>query len=226
MRSVMQANGDGAKKIWGTEFGAPTNGPNGVTEASQAQAITKAYALWKSYDWAGPLFTYQGRDYGTDPSNRENFFGLLRHDFSQKPAYAAYRNAVDASAGAGATSSGANREATGDSAETATEGTKRTTTTPPQIRKRSRGSQAGGKLKTTLRATVNGATRGIGLIEVQVRRDREWVTYRTGEANVDDSGSFTVTVGLRAGRVYRARAGYAGSNVASASASPYKRFAL
>ena len=24
--------------------------------------ITKAYALWQTYDWAGPLFSYQGRD--------------------------------------------------------------------------------------------------------------------------------------------------------------------
>jgi hypothetical protein len=101
LRSVMIANGDAGKKIWGTEFGAPTNGPPGdrVTEQEQAQMITKAYSLWKTYDWAGPLFTYQGRDIGTDTSDRLNFFGLLRHDFSKKPAYTAYQNMATGATG-------------------------------------------------------------------------------------------------------------------------------
>jgi hypothetical protein len=96
LRSVMQANGDGGKKIWGTEFGAPTNGPAGsyVDEATQAQMITKAYQLWTTYDWAGPLFTYSSRDYGTSTSTRENFFGLLRNDFTAKPSYAGYQAAA------------------------------------------------------------------------------------------------------------------------------------
>ena len=88
LRSVMVANGDGDKKIWGTEFGAPTNGPSGsfVSEAEQAKAITAGYAKWQTYDWAGPLFAYQARDRGTTTDTRENFFGLLRRDFSEKPA--------------------------------------------------------------------------------------------------------------------------------------------
>ena len=67
LRSVMSANGDGAKKIWATEFGAPTNGPSGshVSEATQAAMMTKAYAEWRSYAWSGPMFAYQGRDLGT-----------------------------------------------------------------------------------------------------------------------------------------------------------------
>ena len=28
LRSTMTDNGDGGKKIWATEFGAPTNGPS------------------------------------------------------------------------------------------------------------------------------------------------------------------------------------------------------
>jgi hypothetical protein len=94
IRDVMTDNGDGAKKIWATEFGAPTDGPERVSEAEQAAGIALAYELWKTYDWAGPLFTYQGRDLGTDQSTRENFFGLLRHNFSPKPAYKAYRKAA------------------------------------------------------------------------------------------------------------------------------------
>src|SRR3954447_4907509 len=94
LRSVMLANGDGAKKIWGTEFGAPTNGPWNISESAQALMITTAYSQWASYNWAGPLFTYQGRDQGTDTSDSENFFGLLHHDFSPKPGYPAYQVAA------------------------------------------------------------------------------------------------------------------------------------
>ena len=95
LRSVMAANGDGDKKIWATEFGAPTGGPGGVSEDEQAQAVMRAYSLWRTYEWAGPLFAFSGRDRGTGAADSENFFGLLRHDFSEKPAFAAYQAAVE-----------------------------------------------------------------------------------------------------------------------------------
>jgi polysaccharide biosynthesis protein PslG len=94
LRSVMSANGDAEKKVWATEFGAPTGGPNSVSEDRQAQMIRRAYSLWSTYDWGGPLFTYTGRDHGTDASTNENFFGLLRHDFTEKPSFAAYQRQV------------------------------------------------------------------------------------------------------------------------------------
>jgi polysaccharide biosynthesis protein PslG len=93
LRSVMTANGDAGKQIWATEFGAPTGGPSGsfVGEDAQAQMVTRAYKLFDSYKWAGPLFWYAARDLGTSGDTRENFFGLLRNDFTPKPAYAAFR---------------------------------------------------------------------------------------------------------------------------------------
>jgi hypothetical protein len=98
LRSVMVANGDADKKIWATEYGAPTGGPAGnvavVTPAVQADMLTKAYQLFASYSWAGPLFFYQGRDAGTDPNNIMDFYGFLRHDFTTKPAYTAYQRAA------------------------------------------------------------------------------------------------------------------------------------
>jgi hypothetical protein len=96
LRSLMIAHGDGAKKIWATEFGAPTNGPGGgyISEAAQASMVTRAIQEWRSYPWAGPLFFFQGRDLYPNTDSRENFFGFLRYDFSPKPAYAAYQAAV------------------------------------------------------------------------------------------------------------------------------------
>jgi hypothetical protein len=56
--------------------------------------VTRAFQLFRSYKWAGPVFWYAERDLGTGTTTRENFFGVLRNDFSPKPAFAAYKAAV------------------------------------------------------------------------------------------------------------------------------------
>jgi hypothetical protein len=98
LRSLMVANGDGAKKIWATEFGAPTDGPTGsfVSPTRQATMLIKAYKLFAGYSWAGPLFFYSGRDLGTTSNTNQNFFGLTTYDFLPKPAYGAYLAASSA----------------------------------------------------------------------------------------------------------------------------------
>jgi hypothetical protein len=97
IRSIMSANGDGNKRIWGTEFGAPTSGtPGAMTEREVARLVTDSYKVFGSYSWSGPLFWYSLRDLGASGSDRENFFGLLRHDFSPKPSYTAYQQAAAA----------------------------------------------------------------------------------------------------------------------------------
>jgi hypothetical protein len=94
IRSVLAANGDGAKQVWGTEFGPPTSGaPHAMSEARQAAQITEAYETWKGYVWAGPLFVYTQRDkrpYGAS-GDSFNYYGMLRHDFTPKAAWSAYR---------------------------------------------------------------------------------------------------------------------------------------
>jgi polysaccharide biosynthesis protein PslG len=96
LRSVMTDNGDAGKQIWATEFGAPTSGPAGsfVSEQTQSAMVTHAFDLFRKYKWAGPLFWYSGRDVGTAMTTRENFFGLLRNDFTPKPSFGAYRTAA------------------------------------------------------------------------------------------------------------------------------------
>jgi polysaccharide biosynthesis protein PslG len=95
LRGVMISSGDRAKKIWATEFGAPTDGPAGthVTPAEQARMVLRAYKLFAGYGWGGPLFFYEGRDFGTNKATNQDFFGLRKHDFSRKPAYGAYLSA-------------------------------------------------------------------------------------------------------------------------------------
>ncbi len=80
---VMVVNGDGAKKVWMTEFGAPTAGSGAVTEQFQAQSITDAFNQLKQWSWAGPLFIYDWQD-GADN------FGLVDASNNPKPALSAF----------------------------------------------------------------------------------------------------------------------------------------
>jgi polysaccharide biosynthesis protein PslG len=94
IRSVMTANGDGGKQIFITEVGAPTGGPNGVSQAAQATEFTQAIAAAKTTSWIGAMYFYTWQDRSTDTSTSENWFGLLTYAGAQKPAYAAVKNAI------------------------------------------------------------------------------------------------------------------------------------
>jgi len=70
-----------------------------VTTSPQylADYVTEAFAAMRSWSWSGPLFLYSYRERGTDPSDYENLFGLVTHDFQPKgPALAAFEAAVAA----------------------------------------------------------------------------------------------------------------------------------
>jgi polysaccharide biosynthesis protein PslG len=96
IRGIMVANGDGAKKIWGTEFGAPSSGTTGLSQAFQSQTVTRAYQLWSSYSWAGPLFFYQGRDSGSDATDVYDNYGFASSSFDLKASFFAYQQAAAA----------------------------------------------------------------------------------------------------------------------------------
>jgi hypothetical protein len=99
LRSIMIANGDANKKIWITEFGTPTDGPDPqwyVSEASQTAMVTDAMDLYKTFNWAGPFFWYTLEDSGNTTDTNENFFGLIRADGSTKPAYTTLQNIISA----------------------------------------------------------------------------------------------------------------------------------
>jgi polysaccharide biosynthesis protein PslG len=108
-KSVLASYGASGKKIWLTEYGAPTNGPgvgatvanyqlnqspDHVDEALQAEMATDSVALATSTAVVGGLFWYSYQDLGTDPSTPENFYGLRRFDGSEKPAYGAFQAAI------------------------------------------------------------------------------------------------------------------------------------
>ncbi|WP_072806226.1 cellulase family glycosylhydrolase [Rhodococcoides yunnanense] len=83
IRAAMVAAGDGAKKIWATEYGVPTSV---VSEAQQNDMITHLITKWQELPFAGPIYLYQLRDQQTGSADPEMTFGLMRTDWSAKPA--------------------------------------------------------------------------------------------------------------------------------------------
>jgi hypothetical protein len=98
IRQVM-ADNHYVTPIWATEFGMPSAGQRGsevYTEDWQRQDIERAASLWRTYPWAGKFFYYSlvdGQD-GGSPDSFFRHFGLVRADYSHKPAFDAYRSAI------------------------------------------------------------------------------------------------------------------------------------
>lgn len=88
---VMINNGDSRKKIWITEVGWPTKGPIRVSETTQAEYLEETFTKCLALDYIEKIFWYELRNGGTSPFDREQNFGILRWDYSEKPAYLAYK---------------------------------------------------------------------------------------------------------------------------------------
>lgn len=87
VRRVMVRHADASKKIWLTEFGAPTGtSEKSVSERRQARTYVQGIRGQKRWRWVGPLFFYSGRDRGVDPSKWSENLGFLRVDFTPKLA--------------------------------------------------------------------------------------------------------------------------------------------
>jgi hypothetical protein len=84
----------GDKPLWATESGyynEPAAHPRAVLEDVAGVYMPR---LVGEFFWRGVARTYlyELADQGTDKAQREQNFGLLRHDMSEKPAYVALRN--------------------------------------------------------------------------------------------------------------------------------------
>ncbi|OZC60237.1 hypothetical protein CH267_04620 [Rhodococcus sp. 06-621-2] len=93
VRDVMIRNGDTAKQIWFTEFGAPTTSTHpGVDETRQAEILVDGIRTLHQLDYSGPVFVFDLRDSATGDPSPEYNYGLLRSDYTPKPAFDAVRN--------------------------------------------------------------------------------------------------------------------------------------
>jgi hypothetical protein len=95
VHDVMVDNGDGSKKIWATEFGAPTGtSSQAVSTSEQAAMVEDGYEGIAQWEWTGPMLWYSHRDSGTDPADREQNFGLVKADFTAKPALDTFKSVM------------------------------------------------------------------------------------------------------------------------------------
>jgi polysaccharide biosynthesis protein PslG len=92
LRSIMAQNCDGAKKLYITEYGAPTSGSGAVSDSEQSTMLTEAITQATSLGYIGSLYIYTWNDI-TDSSSNDGY-GLLNSDDSQKPAYSAVAAAL------------------------------------------------------------------------------------------------------------------------------------
>ena len=99
VHELMKRNGDGDKPIWATEFGwsshpntgGERNWERGVTEQQQADYLVRALELArKTMPYVTHMFWYTDRDYRAGSIQNSNY-GLLRNDWSAKPAYTAVK---------------------------------------------------------------------------------------------------------------------------------------
>jgi hypothetical protein len=109
VHAVMASNGDGAKGIWATEFGAPTSGPGAMATYAnrqysshpdhvdldlQARTVDAGIAAARQLPWLRMLLWYSVMDLGTSSSSNVFSFGLLNPNGSPKPSYARWQAAV------------------------------------------------------------------------------------------------------------------------------------
>lgn len=84
LRSLMNSNGDGEKKIWTTEYGVPTSAVSGATQAAW---ITDFATTWSTLEGVGPMFVYSLVD-----RPNETPWGVFDRNWVAKPAVEAIRN--------------------------------------------------------------------------------------------------------------------------------------
>ena len=98
LRQRMAHHGAGEKPIYITEYGESTAscGEECVSEAVQAAHLqTMLDAVVSRRDWGIELISvFQLHDWATGSNDREQQFGLLRQDGSEKPSYAIVEDAV------------------------------------------------------------------------------------------------------------------------------------
>jgi hypothetical protein len=89
------------RPLWLTEFGWSTCNvrgrrayENGVGQAVQAHYLREAYAHMAAWSYVKVGVWFKLQDTSADRGNRNDNFGLLRYNGSEKPAFAAFRGAA------------------------------------------------------------------------------------------------------------------------------------
>lgn len=99
-RNALQSHGAGDKAFWITEVGwstCPADPHWCVSEAQQATHMERVAELVRTrYTFVDAVFYYHFIGFEREPSDTEDFFGLVHADFSPKPAFHALRRITGA----------------------------------------------------------------------------------------------------------------------------------
>lgn len=103
---VMKRNGDGGKKIWVTEIGCPGVLPGNKSkqwwlganpgEKEQAAWVAQALGILLAHPQVEKVFWAFFRDTNSHWKDGTDYLGLVRNDFSRKPALGSYERAYQA----------------------------------------------------------------------------------------------------------------------------------
>ncbi len=96
VRELLPMNG--IRRLWVTEAGYHTapayqGGHPGVSEVAMGKYIPRLFLDYFKAGYAR-TFSYELIDEGTDPADKEDYFGLLRIDGSEKPAFTALKHMI------------------------------------------------------------------------------------------------------------------------------------
>ena len=100
IRDLMVKRGDAGKGLWLTELGWTTcddfTSKFCVTESQQAEYVNDAFRIQREdrWDYVKAMIGYNLRNKGTDPADREDQYGLIRRDFSPKPSWSSFTEAM------------------------------------------------------------------------------------------------------------------------------------
>lgn len=99
VKAILDANGDGAKPIFVTEFGWTTSAGyhEGISEAQQGLFIKQAYErMYRDFPYIHAMILYQLKNKGTNPNSAdpEENFGIIRMDFTEKLSFNDYKTAA------------------------------------------------------------------------------------------------------------------------------------
>ena len=220
IRKSMLARGDD-KPIWFTEFGWSTSTQQcGVSEATQADYLTKAFKLAAQDPYVQVAFWYNFRNnsWSHDADDIESRYGLLRTDYSHKPSYDAFK--ACAAGGCGAAPAPAAAPAPSSPLNVSLKVKRAAVKASSQSSRRSAAASRAGRI---ILGQVTGAKSGRVTVTLQRLRQGRWTKSRVLRTAVASSGEFSKRISVKRGR-WRVRASYAASNGKSSAQSGFVRF--
>jgi polysaccharide biosynthesis protein PslG len=230
VRSSMLARGD-EKPIWLTEFGWSTTTTEawGVTQAQQADYLTRAYKLLESYPYVAAAYWYNLRNnhWNDDADTWETQLGLMRTDFSHKPSYDAFKNyQPGAAAPAPSSPPPPATVASGSPSGSGTAAGRRATRTFIALTRGGltrRSALVASRLimrRVVVSGRVAGGSGGRVVIRLR-RRDHRgiWKALRPRRLPLGKRGTFRLELGLQRSHWLQVRAVYLGTRTAAPSRS-------